>query len=1785
MSATEAAPESGGDGSRSPARQQHINHATTSTNGPALHGDDDHGETPIPNGDGSGDGEAGADVKMEDDEEATQLNEGDDNATATTLRPDPLPSIKRRESEGADQQPQFSERPTSKKRKRGASPPWQFPTADTTTLKSADGRRISARVNTATPGVSDNDAARARSSSLSQPPANPLAPGSAPRSRESPPWKKFEAAGPTSMVVDGKRKSGRVNRELGDTPKRVSPRSAKKQDVRPASSGKTATNSHVIERKLSMSQTQSSSKTRESGRPSESTDSDTKIAELRARIEALQPSRSFSSPEQTKRSHKRKSNDEDVFTAPKSPKASRPLKQTLSPEVHRPSPKIKLRFNGPRRVVPPPHPNAQPPLPVRPPRPSVFHAIEDFELQELQQPHTENERGPPDMAWFLQRNERQAIEEAAMRKKILREARPGGILSKERLSIYQDADPQPEPPKQYGHHDHLVAHALHLRHLQLREKAAHRQLAKKVANEALELWKKKRGPTEEDLREEADRMFRLIYKQVVFDVKAKWDLVAQHVQQRRLREWEEQEEAKRQEKLRKQLEKSEHMLARQKSGLQALSEDEGDEDEGSDEDADESESGEENMSDSSEEEEEKEGEEEDGGGEMGDDELAAYLAQRKAEPPDRPSEDAEMADTSLAEMPDERETPAEANQTENERAEHDQDEDDVSMADATEKQQGKPIDVQDTMDALFADDAVDDDEDATEEEFQPDNDESEAVEHEQSDNERVSVRRSRRSSQSPVDAGDEEGEFSSDESTDMDSTDYDSDEDMSSTGEEDNAADDADEEEGASGDEQPLPKNSLLSLFKDEVKNMAGLPTPTTSAEGDEREHAVEEQADANTGAEDVSMLDAVDEQSRQDSIQDTTKQEAAEALHSARPSAEPETSVDAPSNNLVSHPALLRGTLRSYQHAGLDWLATLYRQGTNGILADEMGLGKTIQTISLLAHLAERHEVWEPHLVIVPTSVVLNWVTEFQKFLPGFRVLAYYGPSEERQVKRRRWVNDPHHVEKDKRGYNVIVTSYNIAMQDINAIRNVKWHYLVLDEAHNIRNFQSNKWQTLIRLKTKARLLLTGTPLQNSLTELWSLLTFLTALDDDPAHGDLEEFLSHWKEPVNDIFNRGVSTLSTESQRVVDQLHVSLRPFLLRRLKSEVEKQLPKKTEEVVVCKLSKRQRQLYQEYMGLAETKRSLAHGNAVSAGKVLLSLRRVCNHPDLFDPRPIETSWAMEGSVPLEFEGTEDIVRKMLGVREEVPHCFRLAAKERLRSSKVKRSQRLHASAKLEAERKSLEASNASDAKADPGTLAGCMALRRVQERREKLDHLRSSIDISKESLQVVPMYGSDLRELVTIKSGRCYRVPVRDIRGRIIGKALRGWPELGRHPLRFENDHPSDWALSKTSMLQRSVQTAERYADTLRDTIARFAFVTPVVTAPVLNQALPPRTQQVLRASPSYPLQPDYAHESRTRTAIAFPDSRLLIYDSGKLQRLTHLLRQLQFENSRSLIFTQMTGTLNILEQFLNLLNLPYLRLDGSTPVERRQLYAAEFNRPDSKYQCMILSSRAGGIGLNLTGASSVIFYDLDWNPQMDRQCMDRAHRIGQVRDVRVFKMVSEKTVEENILRRAQQKSLLDQTVIQEGHFTTDYEMPKAAHEAEGEGDEDVAAAIDRFLGDGNDGKGTQALESVEDADDVAAAHNARKEEHQDDVDFADRSSKGPSRAQTPGDTLGEPGGVEGEEERQGHVDLYMIRQMERLLEGVKFVPPQPVKRDRKGRDRGRKRGMGRHSVVSIGGIVS
>jgi SNF2 family DNA or RNA helicase len=157
-----------------------------------------------------------------------------------------------------------------------------------------------------------------------------------------------------------------------------------------------------------------------------------------------------------------------------------------------------------------------------------------------------------------------------------------------------------------------------------------------------------------------------------------------------------------------------------------------------------------------------------------------------------------------------------------------------------------------------------------------------------------------------------------------------------------------------------------------------------------------------------------------------------------------------------------------------------------------------------------------------------------------------------------------------------------------------------------------------------------------------------------------------------------------------------------------------------------------------------------------------------------------------------------------------------------------------------------------------------------------------------------------------------------------------------------------------------------------------------------------------------------------------------FDCGKLQALAPLLRALKSGGHKVVIFTQMTKVLDILERFLNLYSYSYVRLDGTTKPEQRQILMQRFNA-DSKLFAFILSTRSGGFGINLTGADTVIFYDSDWNPAVDAQAQDRCHRIGQTREVNIYRLISEDTIEENIFKKALQKRELDDLAIQKGRF--------------------------------------------------------------------------------------------------------------------------------------------------------
>ncbi|CAK7235100.1 swr1 complex component [Sporothrix bragantina] len=832
--------------------------------------------------------------------------------------------------------------------------------------------------------------------------------------------------------------------------------------------------------------------------------------------------------------------------------------------------------------------------------------------------------------------------------------------------------------------------------------------------------------------------------------------------------------------------------------------------------------------------------------------------------------------------------------------------------------------------------------------------------------------------------------------------------------------------------------------------------------------------------------------------------------------------------------PFLLRGNLREYQHYGLDWLAGLYANRTNGILADEMGLGKTIQTIALLAHLACHHEVWGPHLVIVPTSVILNWEMEFKKWCPAFKILTYYGSQDERKRKRVGWNNDDI--------WNVCITSYQIVVQDQQVFKRRRWHYMILDEAHNIKNFKSQRWQSLLGFNTQARLLLTGTPLQNNLTELWSLLFFLMPPENGMGgFADLSEFHDWFHKPESQILESGREEMDDEARAIISKLHKVLRPYLLRRLKADVEKQMPAKYEHVELCRLSKRQRELYDGFLARSDTKATLASGNYLSIINCLMQLRKVCNHPDLFVDRPIMTSFRMQRSVPAAYEiGVEHTVKRAflnpadgaLDLRSRVNLQFlNLVPTMYETQLSVGTAARIN---QLATNRVLADLKEAQRARLpqpypplDVSTVQSNLAYLENAVRWRRFEELQHGTYVNALRRQQRPIYGQGLLDMLTLD------VQDRPFKPRPkVPAKIMAW---------FEND---------SFLLHNLVQPLERRSSSFEMLITKFACVTPAVVTCDMNGVLLGRRgaeafsecdlvlSAPIKSLPFMEKQPprDPWHEARMRLTIQFPDKRLLQYDCGKLQALDRLLRRLQAGGHRALIFTQMTKVLDILEQFLNIHGHKYLRLDGATKIEQRQILTDRFNH-DNRILCFILSTRSGGLGINLTGADTVIFYDQDWNPAMDKQCQDRCHRIGQTRDVHIYRLISEHTIEANILRKASQKQMLDDVVIQEGEFTTDYfnkmtvqdvmgsatgienalengdTVMAQGEDADGiigrfhESDAAANAAMDRVLGGVETAvdqrTAGRALEQAEDTEDVAAARSAEKEILQDDADFSEK----------------------------------------------------------------------------------
>ena len=481
-----------------------------------------------------------------------------------------------------------------------------------------------------------------------------------------------------------------------------------------------------------------------------------------------------------------------------------------------------------------------------------------------------------------------------------------------------------------------------------------------------------------------------------------------------------------------------------------------------------------------------------------------------------------------------------------------------------------------------------------------------------------------------------------------------------------------------------------------------------------------------------------------------------------------------------LSLPAGMTMTLRPYQKQGYEWLAFLASYGLNGILADDMGLGKTAQTIALLTRMKEQSGPGA-NLIVTPTSLADNWKNEIAKFSPGLTCMIYRGSPQRRDRLRR-----------ELEQVDIVLGTYATVRNDASLLREVQWRYVILDEAHFIKNSAAATTKAIKTIPARHRLALTGTPIQNRLTELWSLFDFLMP----EFLGRQMRFREHYEDPIARMQSGRAETPEEQEggEHAMERLRERIKPFVLRRLKTDVARDLPPKIENDIFCSLCPEQVALYRGFSDSDEAKtavKEITEKGADHAQTAILaaltSLRKICNHADL-------------------------------------------------------------------------------------------MYLPRTGER------------------------------------------------------------------LRVEKPLPG--------------------------------------------------------------------YETR----------------SGKLEALGELLEQCREGGHRALIFCQLTSMLDILGHYLDGMGLSYLRLDGETPGMSRQALVERFNK-ETNINAFLISTRAGGTGLNLTGADTVIFYDHDWNPANDQQAQDRAYRIGQLKTVNVYRLICKGTLEEKILRRQMLKKMLASSIVQ------------------------------------------------------------------------------------------------------------------------------------------------------------
>jgi DNA helicase INO80 len=745
-----------------------------------------------------------------------------------------------------------------------------------------------------------------------------------------------------------------------------------------------------------------------------------------------------------------------------------------------------------------------------------------------------------------------------------------------------------------------------------------------------------------------------------------------------------------------------------------------------------------------------------------------------------------------------------------------------------------------------------------------------------------------------------------------------------------------------------------------------------------------------------------------------------------------------------ISQPTMLNAQLKEYQLKGLNWLVNLYEQGINGILADEMGLGKTIQSISVMAYLAEVHNIWGPFLVIAPASTLHNWQQEITRFVPNIKVLPYWGNAKDRKILRKFW--DRKHITYNRDSeFHVLVTSYQLVVLDAQYFQKVKWQYMILDEAQAIKSSSSSRWKNLLGFSCRNRLLLTGTPIQNNMQELWALLHFIMPTLFD-SHDEFSEWFS------KDIESHAQSNTKLNEDQL-KRLHMILKPFMLRRVKKNVQQELGDKVEKDIFCDLTYRQRALYANLrnrvsiIDLIEKATTGDDTDSSTLMNLVMQFRKVCNHPDLFERAETKSPFSAAS-----FAETASFVREghFVDVRYSTQNLIdyelpRLLCSPEgrldLPGSKNPRAgfqnkylselmnvwtpENIHKSAREDGAFSFLRFVDSSAGEASETARLG--VYERAERRRSKPNRLSR--------LNVIYDESEDPKNSVLSHSlfnivDRDDRQAVRDItvEGRMRDLMTVSRSSFEKQGLHLIEPCAAPKASAPPIVMSASGQQAIRESNqALFNTSVRQALSgnrTRQLEEQILIKKLDPAPySHPPMLPPPVSLKGRYSH-------IEVPSMRRFVTDSGKLAKLDQLLRELKPGGHRVLLYFQMTRMIDLMEEYLTYRNFKYCRLDGSTKLEDRRDTVADFqSNPD--IFVFLLSTRAGGLGINLTAADTVIFYDSDWNPTIDSQAMDRAHRLGQTRQVTVYRLITRGTIEERIRKRALQKEEVQRVVITGG----------------------------------------------------------------------------------------------------------------------------------------------------------